>query len=70
VTGTGSGDQTVTVTGNYADVNAARNGLTFNAPSSAGAVQLTVTTNDQGLAGVGPLTATDLFTINVQEGRD
>jgi surface-anchored protein len=61
--GTGTASQTATVTGPYADVNAALNGRTVNAPS-AGAAGSTVATDDQGLTGTGTLTGTDPFAIN------
>jgi surface-anchored protein len=65
VTGTGTNDQTVTIQGTFADIDAALNGLTFNAPSRAGAVTFSMMTDDLNVTGTGNLTASDSFQINV-----
>ena len=64
--GTGTGDTTMTFTGNLNDINTALNGLTYSAPASAGNATLTLTTSDLGHTGSGgPLTDTDTVSISV-----
>jgi hypothetical protein len=59
VTGTGSGDTTMTFTGTLADLDAALDGLRYDpAPGYGGAASVAVTINDLGNTGVGgPLSA-------------
>ena len=70
----GSGTNTVTLTGSVAQINAALGaaGNVVYAPAQGffGADTLTMTTNDQGNSGnAGPLSDTDLITINVNNAN-
>ncbi len=72
VTGTGTGNPTMTFTGTIANVNAALNGLRFNANANySGAASLQIVTNDLGSSGAGgALTATSNVAITVTPAND
>jgi len=66
--GDGSGDASMTFSGQQSAINAALNGLRFNPTAGyVGSANLTVATNDQGNTGSGgPLSDSDSVAINVQ----
>jgi len=70
--GDGTADTTMTFRGTLNDVNAALNGLTYNATTGfIGAGSITIVTNDLGNFGAGlSLTDTDIVTINVVAAND
>ena len=64
--GSGTANTTMTFTGTLPNINAALNGLVYQAPPLAGSQKLTITTNDSGGTGIGgPQTATNNVAINV-----
>ncbi len=65
---TGSGTNSVQVTGTVAVVNTALNGITYTAPNTTAAILVTMATSDLGNTGSGGAqTDTDTFTINVDQ---
>jgi hypothetical protein len=72
VTGTGTGNTTMTFTGTVGNINLSLDGLRFDpAPDFSGAASLQIVTNDQGNSGTGgPLTATSSIPITVTAVND
>ncbi|HET7842681.1 MAG TPA: tandem-95 repeat protein, partial [Xanthomonadales bacterium] len=65
---TGSGTNSVQITGTIANVNAALNGIAYTAPNATAAFTVTMATSDLGNTGAGGAqTDTDTFTINVDQ---
>ncbi|HYO09542.1 MAG TPA: tandem-95 repeat protein, partial [Tepidisphaeraceae bacterium] len=71
-TGDGAGDGTMTFTGTLTDINAALEGLTFNALANFnGAASVQITTNDQGNTGAGgALADSDAIAVTVNSIND
>jgi hypothetical protein len=62
---TGNSSASITMTGSIANINAALNGLVFDAPSSADPVTLTITSDDLGNGGGSEQTAISTVAITV-----
>ncbi|MDH5444944.1 MAG: DUF4347 domain-containing protein [Gammaproteobacteria bacterium] len=66
ITAGADGSSSITVNGAYADINAALDGMVYTPTSSwTGTDTLTIYTYDNGFGGGGPLSDTDIVTINV-----